>query len=104
MIRKDLNLTSENISGERYFKLKVLDWLTDGKVKLFRSGTEGNYLVRLLNVSLTPQDPLGRMLHTFTCTAYEIDELNYTNLVQFGIVNPTVSSNYESQWASVDIH
>ena len=44
------------------------------------------------------------MLHQFTCTAYEIDELNYANLVSFGIINPTVSSNYESQWGSVDIN
>ena len=104
IIRKDRNLTSENMLGERYFKLKVLDWLTDGKVKLFRSAAEGNYLVRLLNVSLTPQDPLGRMLHTFNATAYEIDELNYKNLVSFGIVNPAISSNYETQWASIDIN
>jgi len=38
--------------GERYFKLKVLDWLTNGEVKLFRSPGEGNYLVRILNVSM----------------------------------------------------
>ena len=104
IMRQDLNLTSENISSERYFKLKVLDWLTDGKVKLFRSPTEGNYLVRLLNVSLTPQDPLGRMIHSFTCTAYEIDELNYANLIAFGIVSPAVSSHFESQWSSVDVN
>ena len=104
IIRLDRNLTSENMMGERYFKLKVLDWLTDGKIKLFRSPAEGNYLVRLLNVQMTPQDPLGRMLHQFTCTAYEVDELNYSNLVSFGIVSPTVITNYESQWASVDIN
>jgi len=30
--------------------------------------------VRLLGVSLSPVDTLGRMLHNFSCTAYEIDE------------------------------
>ena len=103
-IRLDRNLTSENMRGERYFKLKVLDWLTDGKVKLFRSPAEGNYLVRLLNVQMTPQDPLGRMLHQFTCTGYEVNELKYDNLVSFGIVSPEVATNYESQWSSVDIN
>lgn len=103
-IRLDRHLTSENMMGERYFKLKVLDWLTDGKVKLFRSPAEGNYLVRLLNVSMTPQDPLGRMLHSFTCTGYEVDELKYDNLVSFGIVAPAVATNYESQWSSVDVN
>ena len=102
-IRQERNLTGENIYGERYFKLKVLDWLTDGQVKLFRSPTEGSYLVRLLNVSLQPQDPLGRMLHSFTCVAYEIDELTSENLRAFGISTPKVYNTYEKQWASIDI-
>ena len=59
------NLTSNNIAREREFKMKVLSWLTDGKPKLFRSPTEGNFIVRLMNTSLTPNDTLGRMLHTF---------------------------------------
>ncbi|MBQ9657397.1 MAG: hypothetical protein IJV31_01345 [Clostridia bacterium] len=51
--------------AERIFKLKVLEWLNDGKIKMFKSPTEGNYLVRLMNISLTPEDKLGRMLHNF---------------------------------------
>lgn len=81
-----LNSTGYNIQAERTFKLKVMDWLGDGKVKFFKSPTEGNYLVRLLNISLTPEDRLGRMLHTFSCTAYEIAECNYENLVKFGFL------------------
>jgi hypothetical protein len=45
--------------------LEVLEWLNNGEAKIFRSPTEGNYIVRLMNVSLTPNDTLGRMLHTF---------------------------------------
>jgi hypothetical protein len=30
-----------------------------------------------MNVSLTPNDTLGRMLHTFNGTAYEIAEYNF---------------------------
>jgi len=40
-----------------------------------------------MNISLTPNDTLGRRLHTFQATAYEIDELNYDNLVKYGFVN-----------------
>jgi hypothetical protein len=58
-------LTADNIQREREFKLKVLDWLNNGKPKLFKSPAEGNYIVRLMNTSLTPNDTLGRMLHTF---------------------------------------
>jgi len=54
-----------NMRAERRFKLKLLEWLGDGNIKLFRSPAEGNYLVRLMNISLTPEDKLGRMIHSF---------------------------------------
>lgn len=73
-------LTSENIELERQFKMEVLDFLTSGKPMLFRSPTEGNYIVRLSNVSLSPEDTLGRMLHTFSATATECAEYNEENL------------------------
>jgi len=58
--------SDENILLEREFKLAVLDWLNDGKPKLFKSPYEGNYIVRLMNNELKPVEELGRMLHTFT--------------------------------------
>ena len=81
-----VNLISENINAERNFKLTALEWLNNGKPKLFRSATEGNYIVRLMNVSLAPNDTLGRMLHTFNATAYEIAEYNYQNLYNFNLI------------------
>lgn len=103
IVRMNKDLTSENIMGERYFKLKVLDWLTDGNVKLFRSPSEGNYLVRLLNVSMKPQDSLGRMIHDFSCVGYEIAELTYDNLVAYGIVNNSTPTLMETHWSSIDL-
>jgi hypothetical protein len=76
---KTTNVVDYNVSRERRFKMEVMDWLNNGKPKLFRSPTEGNYLVRLMNISLTPNDTLGRMLHSFSATAYEMAECNYTN-------------------------
>lgn len=81
------NLTSQNFTDERVFKLKVLEWLTDGKPKLFRSPAEGNYLIRLMNTSLSPNDTLGRMLHTFTSTGYEIAENTFNNLKKYGFIH-----------------
>lgn len=100
IIREHRNLTSDNMMSERYFKLKVLDWLTDGRVKLFRSPGEGNYLVRLLNVSLSPIDSLGRMLHNFTCTAYEIADITYENLVLYNILHVADTSLTVSHFSS----
>ena len=59
----------------------------DGKPKLFRSPGEGSYIVRLMNVSLTPNDTLGRMLHTFSSTAYEVADFNYTTLGEMGFIS-----------------
>ena len=87
------NLISENIYLERQFKLEVLDWLTNGEPKLFKSPNEGNYIVRLLNVSLTPNDQVGRMIHTFNATAYEVADLSYDNLCKLNIIDQKSSIN-----------
>lgn len=80
------NLSDENVKRELEFKMAVLEWLNNGKPKLFRSPTEGNYLVRLTNVSLTPTKEVGRMLHSFTATAYEIDDHDLKTLKKYGII------------------
>lgn len=95
------DLTSENIIAERVFKLSVLDWLNDGKPKLFRSPSEGNYIVRLMNVSMSPQTALGRMLHSFTATAYEIATFSPESLATFKIIDATESLEEQMQWSSV---
>ena len=82
----DTNLTAHNIKRERQFKLEVLNWLNNGQPKIFKSPTEGNYIVRLMNVTLTPNDTLGRMLHTFSCQACEIEEYTFDNLISLGII------------------
>lgn len=79
------NLENWNITRERDFKLDVLDWLNDGKPKLLRTATEGNYIVALQGVSLSPMDQLGRMLHSFSATAYEIDDLNIETLKKYNM-------------------
>jgi hypothetical protein len=86
---KTTNLISENLAQERTFKMQVYEWLTNGKPKLFRSPSEGNFIIRLMNVSMTPNDTLGRMLHTFNATAYEIAEYNYNNLNEFNFIHLT---------------
>lgn len=70
-IGRSTNLTDENIKAEHKFREEVEQWLTNGQPKIFDSPTEGRHLVRLMNVSLSPNETLGRMLYTFSCTAYE---------------------------------
>ena len=79
-------LNAENFAMERDFKLEALDWLTNGKPKLFRSPAEGNYIIRLTDVSLSPTDSLGRMLHSFNGMAYEVKEYTHKNLIETGLI------------------
>jgi hypothetical protein len=48
-----------------------------------------------MNSSLSPNDTLSRMLHTFSCTAYEIAEYNFTNLNKYGFVKAPFASHRE---------
>lgn len=98
---KTTNLTSENLAQERNFKMKVYEWLTDGKPKLFRSPSEGNFIVRLMNVSMTPNDTVGRMLHTFNATAYEIAEYNYENLNEFDFIHLKDPEVPQLRWETI---
>jgi hypothetical protein len=70
---------------EKKFRDKVLDFLYEDSVKLFRSTTEGNILVKLMDVTLTPNQTLGRMLYSFSANAYEIDESNLVNYNKYNI-------------------
>ena len=101
------NFTGYNLFAERKFKLTVLDWLNNGELKLFKSPAEGNYVVRLMNNSLSPQDALGRMIHTFTSTAYEAADNSMASLLASGIISldeNATSPVPEYQWETVWLH
>lgn len=100
---KSTNLTDENLTAERIFKLKVLEFLTNGKPKIFRSPVEGNYIVRLMNSSLSPTDTVGRMLHTFSTTAYEIAEYTYQKLGEYNFINVADPTTEQMQWETIPL-
>ena len=79
---------------ERIFRDKVMDFLYNNSVKLFRSPTEGNMLIKLMNISFTPNQTVGRNITSFTSTAYEIDACTLDNLSKYNIyanLNDTVT-------------
>lgn len=94
---------TQNIAAERAFKLNVLDWLTNGQPKIFRSPGEGNYIVRLMNTSLSPNDTLSRMIHTFSSTAYEIADYTFENLIKYGFVENRTIDNRVMAIASIPL-
>ena len=58
-------LTSDNFYRERQFKMEALNWLTNGQPKLFRSPTEGNFIVRLESISMGVQLQIEKELLQF---------------------------------------
>lgn len=67
---------------ERQYKFAVENWLNNGEIKYLKTPSEGNYWVRLMNISLSPMEQLGRRLHTFSATAYEVSPPNwYTSVI-----------------------
>lgn len=97
------NLTGENIAQEREFKMAAYKWLTNGEPKLFRSPGEGNFIVRLMNVSMSPNDVVGRMLHTFTATAYEIADFTYNNLNDYNFIHLTDPEVARMRWETITL-
>ena len=77
---------------EREFRKKVYDFLYEHNVKLFRSTTEGNILIKLMNIDFQPVEALGRRLYSFTATAIEVDDATISNYNKYGI---QITGDYE---------
>ena len=85
-------LSYDNILSEKIYREEVQNWLNNGKPKYLKSGTEGIFKIYTMNVTLQPNDTLGRMLYTVSFTAYEIGEIDKI-IVKFP--NKQISSTNE---------
>lgn len=70
---------------ETFFRQEVINWLYENNVKLYRSATEGNIIVKLTDISFTPNQQLSRMIWDFSCTCTEVLPITYENLVKYGL-------------------
>lgn len=87
---------SNNWWWERKFREEAVKWLNNGQPKLYRSMTEGNMIVMLDGISLTPNNQLGRRIWNFSCTVYEIgDGYNLELLDSLNIFN--IQNEYEQK-------
>lgn len=77
---------ANNYIYERKFRDEVIKFLYDEDIKLFRSPTEGNLMVKIMDASLTPNTQLGRYLYTFNATAYEIADCTIESMEQYNIL------------------
>lgn len=81
-----LNNPLYNYTYERDFRRKVMEFLEDGKPKLFKSPTEGNIIVRLMDINATPNGTLGRLIYSFTSTASEIADPTVENYKKYNFI------------------
>ena len=84
----DNNIVQYDYIYERDFRKLVLDFLHDGKPKLFKSPTEGNIIVRLTDINCVPNQSLDRMLYEFSSTGNELAEATTANYQKYGFINP----------------
>lgn len=82
----DHNLTDNNRYIERIFREKVEEFLNDTQPKLYKSSTEGNFIIQLMNVTFAPKTELNRLIYSFSATAYEIMDCTLENLINYNIV------------------
>lgn len=75
---------------QKFFREKVMEFLQNNDVKLFRSLTQGNVLIKLNGISFIPNQVLGRLIYNFSCTAYEIDECNADNYNKYKILDNSI--------------
>ena len=83
-----------NYFFEKQFREKVIEFLYEDNIKLLRTLTEGNTLVKLMNISLTPKKSLGRYIYSFSAEAYEIDSCSINNYFNYSIIDE--EENYNS--------
>ena len=72
---------------QREFRQKVMDFLYKNNIKLFRSLTQSNILVKLTNIAFSPVTALGRMLYSFSANATQIGQYTVDNLKLYNIIN-----------------
>lgn len=107
----DEHVNRYDYTYERKFREKVEEFLYNAKPKLYKSMQEGNIFIKLMDVSLTPKNELGRLVFSFSGTAYEIDQAcinTYDNygFIHVGQFNPNVfsTSTVLSQISSYDFN
>jgi len=83
--QKHDGISTYDFTYERYFRDKVYEFLYDGKPKLFKSPSEGNIIIRLTDISFTPEKSLNRLIYSFTATATEICENSTDNYKKYNI-------------------
>ena len=86
---------------ERKFREKVQEFLYNSKPKLYKSMQEGNIFIKLMEISLTPKNELGRLVYNFSATAYQIDQSSIKTYNDYGFIHTGQFNPYLSSTATI---
>jgi len=78
---------------QRIWRNKILEWLKDGKPKILKSEAEGNILVAISNVQVTPIVTLYGLVAEFSCTMTEIGNIRESTLKKYSLRKETMSKS-----------
>lgn len=75
----------DEILYERSYRNEFVNKLADGRIKMFKSPTEGVMLVRITDVNLTPEQGLGRKIYSFSAQVTEVAAADISNFSNYNI-------------------
>lgn len=68
---------NQNFVLEKFFRRTILNWLTDGSLKIFKSDTEGMFLGKISDVSLERVESLNGLLYNVSFSFTEVGPATY---------------------------
>lgn len=83
-MKNDLEEMQDGMVMQRAWRNKILDWLSDGKLKILKSEAQGNLLVEVSDVKVTPVESLYGLVANFEC-----------QMTQMGIVDEETLQKYK---------
>ena len=98
-VQNTIAFSSNKEQAERETRQYIVDFLTDGRPKLFRSTEEGTMIVYLSNISFTPNKTLGRSVWDFSATVTEFCEYSEENVKKYNLIPPftLVAASYQKE-------
>lgn len=81
--KNDLEESQEGMVMQRLWRDKIVKWLKDGKPKIMKSEAQGNMLVVLTEVQVTPNETTFGLISDFTCVVTEIGPLTEKTLQKY---------------------
>lgn len=82
-MKNDLEEMQDGMVMQRAWRNKVIDWLSDGKIKILKSEAQGNILVEISDVRITPIESVYGLIADFEC-----------QMTQMGLVDEKTLQKY----------